>query len=70
MSLYVIPAEAGIQLLQGFLDPGFRRGDGIGVLRNYLKTPLPWWEGQGEGEMKRRSIHPHQASPIEGEEIS
>jgi hypothetical protein len=31
-SLCVIPAEAGIQVLQGFLDPGFRRGDGIGVL--------------------------------------
>jgi hypothetical protein len=24
----VIPAKAGIQVLQGFLDPGFRRGDG------------------------------------------
>ena len=24
---YVIPAKAGIQLLQGVLDPGFRRGD-------------------------------------------
>ncbi len=24
---YVIPAKAGIQLFQGVLDPGFRRGD-------------------------------------------
>ena len=28
-SLGVIPAEAGIQVFQPFLDPGFRRGDGI-----------------------------------------
>jgi hypothetical protein len=28
-SLFVIPAEAGIQVFQGFLDPGFRRGDGF-----------------------------------------
>jgi len=27
-SLAVIPAEAGIQSLQSFLDPGLRRGDG------------------------------------------
>ncbi len=26
-SLFVIPTEAGIQVFQGFLDPGFRRGD-------------------------------------------
>jgi hypothetical protein len=26
----VIPAEAGIQEYQGLLDPGFRRGDGLG----------------------------------------
>ncbi len=25
----VIPAEAGIQLFQDVLDPGFRRGDGL-----------------------------------------
>jgi hypothetical protein len=25
---FVIPAEAGIQLFQHLLDPGFRRGDG------------------------------------------
>jgi hypothetical protein len=23
----VLPAKAGIQILRGFLDPGFRRGD-------------------------------------------
>jgi len=28
--LFVIPAKAGIQVFQGFLDPGFRRGDGFG----------------------------------------
>jgi hypothetical protein len=28
-SLGVIPAEAGIQMFQGFLDPGFRRDDGF-----------------------------------------
>ncbi len=28
-SVYVIPAEAGIQEYQGVLDPGFRRGDGL-----------------------------------------
>jgi hypothetical protein len=28
-SLGVIPAEAGIQVLQQFLDPGFLRGDRI-----------------------------------------
>ncbi len=27
---FVIPAEAGIQEYQGLLDPGFRRGDGLG----------------------------------------
>jgi hypothetical protein len=26
--LGVIPAKAGIQFFQAFLDPGFRRGDG------------------------------------------
>jgi hypothetical protein len=25
----VIPAKAGIQVFQGILDPGFRRGDGV-----------------------------------------
>jgi hypothetical protein len=25
---FVIPAESGIRLFQGILDPGFRRGDG------------------------------------------
>ncbi len=28
--LTVIPAEAGIQVLQSLLDPGFRRGDEAG----------------------------------------
>jgi hypothetical protein len=27
--LIVIPAKAGIQVLQWVLDPGFRRGDGV-----------------------------------------
>jgi hypothetical protein len=28
-SLFVIPAEAGNQIFQGFLDPGLRLGDGF-----------------------------------------
>jgi len=28
-SFIVIPAKAGIQVLQAFLDPGLRRGDGL-----------------------------------------
>jgi hypothetical protein len=28
----VIPAKAGIQSFQAFLDPGFRRGDYVGNL--------------------------------------
>jgi hypothetical protein len=32
---FVIPAEAGIQWIQVFLDPGVRRGDGlVDFLRN------------------------------------
>jgi len=31
----VIPAEAGIQQKQAVLDPGFRRGDGLG---DFLRT--------------------------------
>jgi hypothetical protein len=27
--LNVIPAKAGIQIFQGLLDPGVRRGDGV-----------------------------------------
>ena len=30
LQFFVIPAEAGIQAFQAFLDPGFRRGDGVG----------------------------------------
>jgi hypothetical protein len=34
---YVIPAKAGIQLFEGVLDPGFRRGDGPkDFLRDHL----------------------------------
>ncbi len=33
-SFNVIPAEAGIQVFQGFLDPGLRRGD---VFSEYCK---------------------------------
>ena len=29
--LTVIPAKAGIQSFQAFLDPGFRRGDGVRI---------------------------------------
>ena len=29
-SLIVIPAKAGIQAFRGVMDPGFRRGDGVG----------------------------------------
>jgi hypothetical protein len=33
---FVIPAKAGIQLFQGVLDPGFRRGDASkDFLRDY-----------------------------------
>ena len=36
-SLHVIPAKAGIQVLHGFLDPGFRRGDAMeSLLRHSL----------------------------------
>jgi hypothetical protein len=28
--LRVMPAQAGIQLFQAVLDPGLRRGDGVG----------------------------------------
>jgi hypothetical protein len=28
-SLIVIPAQAGIQIFHGVLDPGLRRGDGV-----------------------------------------
>jgi hypothetical protein len=31
MPFSVIPAEAGIQEYQELLDPGFRRGDGLGI---------------------------------------
>jgi len=31
----VIPAKAGIQLFQGVLDPGVRRGDG---LKDFLRA--------------------------------
>ena len=38
---YVIPAKAGIQLFQGLLDPGFRRGDEPkDFLRNHQKVEL------------------------------
>jgi hypothetical protein len=33
---FVIPAKAGIQLFQGVLDPGFRRGDVVfGFFRDH-----------------------------------
>jgi hypothetical protein len=35
----VIPAKAGIQEKQGLLDPGFRRGDGLG---DFLRTHQDW----------------------------
>jgi hypothetical protein len=35
----VIPAKAGIQLIQGVLDPGFRRGDEWGdFLRDHQNS--------------------------------
>lgn len=37
--LNVIPAEAGIQTFQGFLDPRLRRGDVIGLLCKGLRLP-------------------------------
>jgi hypothetical protein len=44
-SIYVIPAKAGIQAFQALLEPGFRRGDGIGEfcksLRKLLFEGLP-----------------------------
>ncbi len=37
----VIPAKAGIQIFQDFLDPGFHRGDGRGNLPpGFLDTLL------------------------------
>jgi hypothetical protein len=44
----VIPAEAGIQYFYGlaeFLDPGFRRGDG---LKDFLRVRQPWTLSIGE----------------------
>jgi hypothetical protein len=39
---FVIPAEAGIQLFQGVLDPGFRRGDASrDFLRNHQVLSFP-----------------------------
>ena len=35
MAFSVIPAKAGIQLIQDVLDPGFRRGDDQ---RDFLRT--------------------------------
>ena len=35
---FVIPAKAGIQLFQGVLDPGFRRGD---ASRDFLRDHQP-----------------------------
>jgi hypothetical protein len=37
----VIPAKAGIQLIQELLDPGFRRGDGVGNSDLLESTTLP-----------------------------
>jgi len=38
-------------------------------VKHLLPIPLPWREGQGEGEKGRVNfIHPHLASPIKGEE--
>jgi hypothetical protein len=36
----VIPAKAGIQSFRVFLDPGFRRGDGVGDLLFLKLTAL------------------------------
>jgi hypothetical protein len=36
---FVIPAKAGIQLFQGVLDPGFRRGD---ASRDFLLVHHVW----------------------------
>ncbi len=35
---FVIPAKAGIQLIQDVLDPGFRRGD---ASRDFLRDHQP-----------------------------
>jgi hypothetical protein len=34
---FVIPAEAGIQSFQALLDPGLRRGDGLGTFYEFIK---------------------------------
>jgi hypothetical protein len=40
LSQYVIPAEAGIQVFEDFLDPGFRRGDGLKELIYHALSSL------------------------------
>jgi hypothetical protein len=35
-SLLVIPAEAGIQVFRGVLDPGLRRGDDVNQSRDSI----------------------------------
>ncbi len=39
-AIVVIPAKAGIQSFQAFLDPGFRRGDGVSNLISLKLTAL------------------------------
>jgi hypothetical protein len=42
-SFGVILAKAGIQVFRGFLDPGFRRGDGFVEFCRSLQIVLSWF---------------------------
>ena len=47
MPFFVIPAKAGIKLIQDVLDPGFRRGDDQ---RDFLRTHQ-FWAGADPGDL-------------------
>ena len=38
MVVFVIPAKAGIQKYKPLMDLGFRRGDGLDVFRDIVRT--------------------------------
>jgi hypothetical protein len=45
MAFPVIPAKAGIQEKRGLLDPGFRRGDGLGDFLGTHQIRQPYKNG-------------------------
>jgi hypothetical protein len=54
----VIPAEAGIQLSQGVLDPGVRRGDG---LKDFLRARHGWLGPKKKAH--NTGVRPHMRLP-------